>query len=184
MTACRPVEILLRVMHALAYYGAWIAVIYYVRSDLFLLAALIGFGVTLLQYGCVCLLGRYADNPPWQFMFWLTLLGAGVDSLLSASQVFVFKVAVFNGWCAPLWMMGLWCNFSFNLWWGLRQYFNRSWFFAITALTGFPAAYASGHYLAVVQYPYGLGSVCVIGVIWSILLPLRVRSFYQEGEAC
>lgn len=181
MTAYRAVDILLRVVHALAYYGAWIAVIYCVRSDRFLLAALTGFGVTFLQYGIACLLGRHSDNPPWNFILWFTALGAGIDSMLSAGQVFVFKGAVFNGWCAPMWMMGLWCNFSFNLWWGLRHYFNRSRFFAITAFIGFPAAYASGHYLAVVQYPYGFWSVCLIGVIWSILLPLRVRSFYQEA---
>ncbi|MGL5673428.1 MAG: DUF2878 domain-containing protein [Plesiomonas shigelloides] len=101
----------------------------------------------------------------------LSLLGIGVDFLLTYSGIFVFP----NG--LPLWMVAVWVGFILALPHGLGWLFefHLGWQIVFGALGG-ALSYFSAYALGVVRFGYPLMLVIIgIAAIWALLLPLLIH---------
>lgn len=104
------------------------------------------------------------------FIFILSFMGFVADTVFCYFGLIGFESASFSYPLAPLWLLGVWINFSCFVFFVARDYFNRYVPVAACAFFGFPAAYYFGATLGAAEI-FGKMLYFAVGVVWSILLP-------------
>ena len=121
--------------------------------------------------GAVALHLRIFPNPKGEALYLLamTVIGAGIDSLLMHFGVFQLLPVPVS--IAPLWLIAMWTLFATSMesMEPLRR--NRWVFIVISAITG-PFSYFCGEALGRLQYNRPLWIFLTIhGLLWAILMP-------------
>lgn len=104
-------------------------------------------------------------------LFWVTLAGCVLDSVLGAMGVFDFAQ-----WPLPLWLALLWLVLASGLRHSLAWAARPVWLGALLGMVGGPLAYLAGARLAGVALPMGvMPTAIVLGMIWALVFPLALR---------
>jgi len=104
-------------------------------------------------------------------LFWVTLAGCVLDSVLGAMDVFDFAQ-----WPLPLWLALLWLVLASGLRHSLAWAARPVWLGALLGMLGGPLAYLAGARLAGVALPMGvMPTAIVLGMIWALVFPLALR---------
>jgi len=104
-------------------------------------------------------------------LFWVTLAGCVLDSVLGAMGVFDFAQ-----WPLPLWLALLWLVLASGLRHSLAWAARPVWLGALLGMLGGPLAYLAGARLAGVALPMGvMPTAIVLGMIWALVFPLALR---------
>ncbi|MFV0597289.1 DUF2878 domain-containing protein [Shewanella sp.] len=102
-------------------------------------------------------------------MFKVGLLGIVIDSLLTLTGVFEFKVF-------PSWLVCLWLHFALSVHHSLS--FIRAFAIVLQAILGGvfgSLSYLAGARLHAVSLPFGEGiSAIILTIIWAMLLPIFI----------
>jgi len=103
-------------------------------------------------------------------LFWVTLAGCVLDSVLGAMGVFDFAQ-----WPLPLWLALLWLVLASGLRHSLAWAARPVWLGALLGMLGGPLAYLAGARLAGVALPMGvMPTAIVLGMIWALVFPLAL----------
>jgi len=103
-------------------------------------------------------------------LFWVTLAGCVLDSVLGAMGVFDFAQ-----WPLPLWLALLWLVLASGLRHSLAWAARPVWLGALLGMLGGPLAYLAGARLAQVALPMGvMPTAIVLGMIWALVFPLAL----------
>jgi len=104
-------------------------------------------------------------------LFWVTLAGCVLDSVLGAMGVFDFAQ-----WPLPLWLALLWLVLASGLRHSPARAARPVWPGALMGMLGGPLAYLAGARLAGVALPMGvMPTAIVLGMIWALVFPLALR---------
>lgn len=133
--------------------------------------------VALIVLPLLCLLHYFCFSKSlaeWKIIGLVGCLGLCIDSLLIHFQYLPLEPLVFfNVAIAPWWLVSLWIAFAMTLRHSLVFLQNRMVLAVILTAIAAPWAYYAGAYLRGVSLAWP--QLCVIGVIWSVWLPLVVR---------
>jgi len=127
--------------------------------------------LSLLQAGFFLRHHRGQADQLLRFVLGLTMIGLCVDTLWLRLGVVRFNANPFMAY-APLWMWGIWLNFSVTIFCCLQSWFRRYRWLVPLALAGFAAAYYSGSALGAAILPHGLISLSLIAAGYAVLVPL------------
>lgn len=108
------------------------------------------------------------------FTILLTSLGLIVDSTLFSLSYLTFKSNPFTLTIAPPFLWGIWMSFSILIFSVFSNWFNKYFLISMFAFIGFSLAYWAGEKLGAAQSLIGLKGIILIGLIWSILMPLFI----------
>jgi hypothetical protein len=165
-------------LNLIGFYVGWFLAVYGASKDMYLL----GPYFTLIFVPLTILL---TSNRIWHEILLLivvVLIGAGFESLLVHFGIISFlKPLQFY----PLWMIGLWANFSTTLsrslsWLGRStrkgSAVKNTLFCAILGLVGGPLAYSAAHSLGVVLFPTSSqNALVIIALEWGAMMPILLH---------
>ena len=103
----------------------------------------------------------------------VALVGVVVDSLLTATKIFIFAEHAATLLPIPWWLVALWAAFSLTLLHSLR-YLNRHLLLSavLGAIFG-PLSYWAGERLGAVSFGHDLVvTLAILAGVWSIIMPL------------
>ncbi len=107
----------------------------------------------------------------WLLVFAVTLLGVGLDSLLTQLGIFHFESRTLG--LIPLWLICLWCLFATTLCHSMRWLHGRLILSSLLGGAAGASSYYAGYHLGVVDFPYPmLTSIVVLTLCWAVLLPI------------
>jgi hypothetical protein len=135
--------------------------------------------IAVLCWFCISLMMSRSIKRELQMAIIAAGVGIIMDSALLAVGIFIPR-GFGQHMIGPLWMVGLWVNFSTMLSTTLSWLKGRLVLAATLGAVGGPLAYYSGAQLgaAVIAEPL-LQNLSVIGLAWALALPLLVYSLQQ-----
>lgn len=113
-------------------------------------------------------------------LMWVTLIGSGVDALLSLYGVFVFP----ENSLIPFWLILLWAHFALSLQYSMAWLASKPlWAKSLAGAIFAPLSYFAGVKFSAVALPHGeLSSLFLIAVIWAALMPVYLVSIRFMGK--
>lgn len=114
----------------------------------------------------------------------VTLLGGLADTALAYADVYAFRTEGPGGTPLPLWMWGLWANFSLTLFGALGWLRAKPLAALLLGAFSGPLTYQGAVALGALELPRGGASLAVLAVAWALLLPgLLALANRVEGAA-
>ena len=101
----------------------------------------------------------------------VTVVGGLVDSALACLNVYAFRTSGPGGSPLPLWMWGLWANFSLTLFGSLGWLRAKPLLALLLGAISGPLTYQGAVALGALELPGGGTSLAVLAVTWAFLLP-------------
>jgi hypothetical protein len=112
----------------------------------------------------------------------VTVAGGLADSALAWADVYAFRTGGPGGTPLPLWMWGLWANFSLTLFGALGWLRDRLALAALLGAVSGPLTYQGAVSLGALELPRGGVSLAVLAVAWALLLPGLLALAKALGE--
>ncbi len=157
------------VLNAVLYHIGWFACVLGAASGVGTLGAL----VALILVGAHLVLAERPDQE-WQLVLTVAAIGVFVDSLHAALGILDFRGHQ-AGSLAPLWLVALWLQFGTVLHFCMRWLSQRYLVASMLGLVGGPLAFLGGERLGAASFGEPrLLSLALLGLSWSLLLPLLV----------
>lgn len=101
----------------------------------------------------------------------VTVVGGLVDSGLASQNVYAFHSSGPWGSALPLWMWGLWANYSMTLFGALGWMRSRLFFAGVLGAVFGPLTYRGAVSLGALELPRETYSLIALSVAWALLLP-------------
>ncbi|MHC4375876.1 MAG: DUF2878 domain-containing protein [Planctomycetota bacterium] len=101
----------------------------------------------------------------------VSLVGGLADTALAYADIYAFRTAGPGGTPLPLWMWGLWANFSLTLFGALDWLRAKPLVALVLGAVSGPLTYQGAVALGALELPRGGASLAVLAVAWALLLP-------------
>ncbi|MGB5397710.1 MAG: DUF2878 domain-containing protein [Gammaproteobacteria bacterium] len=103
-----------------------------------------------------------------------SLIGTFWDSALTLAGLYQFNAGVLINGMAPHWLIAMWALFATTLNVSMKWMHERYLLAAVFGGLGGPLAYFAGHKLGAVDFNPPLITLVIIGIGWSLIMPLLV----------
>ena len=157
-------------VNILLYQVGWFACVLGLAWDLQWLGASIAISLMAIHFGLA------ADRALQVKLVLLTAaLGLIVDSVQLRAGIFDFRYGLVVEWLPPLCIVVLWMQFATTFRYGMRWLSGRYLLCAGFGLLGAPVAFFAGERLGAISFlPPRIVHYAVLGVIWSVSVPLLI----------
>ncbi len=113
-------------------------------------------------------------RPEWIRLVWAMAIGAGVESVNLAFEVYTIKDSEASTLLTAPWLLLLWADFSTAFYRSLNWLSNRYALASVAGALGGPVAFWAGERLGAVTLTRHINLLALLSLQWAIALPLLV----------
>lgn len=159
------------IFHLIFYYAAWVVGIYLAANHYAWWSTAVIMLLVLAQYGWQRFIMHDTKNLYFMIVL-LTVVGSIIDTIYLHADLINFESNPFAPYFSPPWMIAIWISFAMIYYALLKSLYHRYFLLGGLSLVGFTLAYYVGAEIGAASFPYGNLSSVLVGVTWSVALPV------------